>query len=137
MSPQPLRYLFVYGTLMAGECRHPLLAAGMIRSIAVAAVRGTLFNLGDYPGMVLGGETTVAGELVEFLNLDGILGLLDAEEGPEYLREVVEVNLPHGRNQRAWSYVLAAPPANALLIESGDWRSRSASEPPTATLAAP
>src|SRR5207302_373144 len=45
--------LFVYGTLMRGECRHHLLAAGYPTCILLAEAPGALHDFGDYPGLRL------------------------------------------------------------------------------------
>ncbi len=120
----PSRCLFVYGTLMTGECRHQLLQAGEIESITAASVSGVLFDLGEYPGIILSPECTVYGEFIAFKCLEAILNRLDEEEGPEYRRELLSVNLLDGRKRSAWAYLLASAPKHARLIPSGDWRAR-------------
>jgi gamma-glutamylcyclotransferase (GGCT)/AIG2-like uncharacterized protein YtfP len=117
-------YLFAYGTLMSGEFRHWMLAAGGMESVVTASVEGILFDLGEYPGLVLSGSGAVLGELIRFRNLAIILQRLDEEEGAEYRREAVRVRLSDGSTQAAWAYVLAMVPASKPVIASGDWRSR-------------
>lgn len=116
-------YLFAYGTLMSGECRHWMLAAGGIESVVTASVSGMLLDLGEYPGLVLSKKGAVRGELIRFRN-PAILERLDEEEGAEYRREVVRVRLSDGSTQAAWAYVLVTVPASKPVIASGDWRSR-------------
>ncbi len=116
---------------MTGECRHPLLSDGEIQSIQAASVRGSLFHLGGYPGMVLAGTSDVRGELIEFRDLPSILPLLDEEEGSEYRRELVTAVLRSGDEVVAWSYVLPGEPADRALISSGNWRSASSIVPPS------
>jgi gamma-glutamylcyclotransferase (GGCT)/AIG2-like uncharacterized protein YtfP len=55
--------VFVYGTLLTGESNHRI-AAPFVRSVEPGAVRGTLYDVGPYPALVVGGEDdgTVAGE---------------------------------------------------------------------------
>jgi Gamma-glutamyl cyclotransferase, AIG2-like len=49
-------WLFVYGTLMPGRLRWPLVAADVVRQ-RPSAVRGTLYDTGrGYPALVVGVE---------------------------------------------------------------------------------
>ena len=116
--------LFAYGTLRSGECRHWLLEPGKVKSSILGSVRGTLFDLGDYPGMRLEAEASrkVQGEIFEFEDLERILALLDEEEGPDYRRELVSVQSADGQEIQAWAYVLISEPAGAPEITTGDWR---------------
>ncbi|QDV28934.1 AIG2-like family protein [Planctopirus ephydatiae] len=53
-TPAPLiRQLFVYGTLMQGECRHPFLENVGSRLVSPRITRGSLVNLGTFPAMIL------------------------------------------------------------------------------------
>lgn len=117
----PLGRLFVYGTLMSGESRHPWLA-GAVGTPARAP--GQLIDMGEFPGLVPGpGE--VAGELYH-IDL-ALLEKLDQVEdfrgygvaGSLYRRIIVTVD-----GAPAWTYRLIAPPAGAPAIASGDWRRR-------------
>ncbi len=114
-------WMFVYGTLRAGQPNARLLA-GLTRHQASA--RGVLHDFGAYPGMVLG-HGAVTGEIVP---LDPArLAALDALEqalpfgapGGAYRRTVVEVTLPDGGRLRAQCYVMDA--ADAPVIPGGDW----------------
>lgn len=121
--------LFVYGTLMRGECRHRHL--GRFRFIAPAVASGTLLDCGDYPALRLDGAGTVRGELVELGDIAD-LRRLDQVEGFHgfaspmswFRRTLITVRLPSGEARRAWVY--AGHSALALargVIPSGDWRS--------------
>jgi len=114
-------WLFVYGTLRAGQANAHLLE-GLTRHPATA--RGALHDFGAYPGMVLG-EGRVTGEIVP---LDPArLPALDALEGAApfgapggaYRRTVIEVALVNGSRLRAQTYVMDA--AGAPRIPGGDW----------------
>lgn len=62
--PQPSdRYVFVYGTLRKGEERDINRLQPAPRWIGRASVAGAIYHLGRYPGLVLGGEGTVHGEV--------------------------------------------------------------------------
>ncbi|AFH65410.1 gamma-glutamylcyclotransferase family protein [Paenibacillus caseinilyticus] len=55
--------VFVYGTLLQGESNHGIVAPYLL-SVRPGAVRGTLYDAGSYPALVLSGEA-VSAPLVE------------------------------------------------------------------------
>lgn len=128
-SSEPAR-LFVYGTLMRGERLAPSLAALNPRDIEPATTTGTLFDLGDYPGLVLAGEDLVRGELVTLPDPEAAFAVLDEIEGfggddaPDnlYERRTVTVVTSGGLSIKCWTYVYAAEMVAAVRIASGDWR---------------
>jgi gamma-glutamylcyclotransferase (GGCT)/AIG2-like uncharacterized protein YtfP len=62
--PQPsARYVFVYGTLRKGEERDINRLRPAPRWIGRASIAGVMHHLGSYPGLVLGGQGTVRGEV--------------------------------------------------------------------------
>ena len=63
MSQPSARYVFVYGTLRKGEERDINCLRPAPRWIGRATVAGVMHHLGSYPGLVLGGEGTVHGEV--------------------------------------------------------------------------
>jgi gamma-glutamylcyclotransferase (GGCT)/AIG2-like uncharacterized protein YtfP len=110
---------------MSGYSRHHLLASGGILSIEPATLAGTLFHLGDYPGMHLShdGSKRVHGEYIALRELDDrLLSALDQEEGAEYERELVTLQLRNGKEATAWTYVYLGNPGDDAVISSGDWR---------------
>jgi gamma-glutamylcyclotransferase (GGCT)/AIG2-like uncharacterized protein YtfP len=126
--------IFVYGTLRkdaAHELFHVL--ARNAAFVGEAVVRGRLFNLGSYPGLVLsdGPAETVKGELYEIVHSkrEAVLDLLDHYEGcapddrqpHEYRRELVEVSTTTGANVQAWVYLLNRPTDGLEPIDSGDY----------------
>ena len=59
-----MRWLFVYGTLMPGRLRWPLIADDVVRQ-RPSAVPGTLYDTGlGYPAFVVGGDHRVPGWLL-------------------------------------------------------------------------
>jgi gamma-glutamylcyclotransferase (GGCT)/AIG2-like uncharacterized protein YtfP len=99
MSPQPVRYVFVYGTLRRGEERDINRLAPAPRWVGHASVAGTLHHLGAYPGLVLGGQDLVRGEVYEISpelerQLDEIEEVWPQQSG-EYIRREVPVALDH------------------------------------------
>jgi len=126
------RALFVYGTLRRDPA-HKLyhLLARHARFLGDASVRGRLYDLGSYPGMVLSDQNdVVVGELYEIqTNWVDVIDQLDEYEGcassdplpHEYRREIVEALRPNGERIHAWAYVLNRDPQRLRRIESGDY----------------
>jgi len=54
-----LNRIFVYGTLMEGECRHHVLLEHGLRAIENARVSGQLLDLGRYPGLIAAPPTEI------------------------------------------------------------------------------
>ena len=140
MPSLPTRHVFVYGTLRRGEQRDINFLTPAPRWLGSASLEGVLYDLGEYPGLVLGcepvpGQTKVKGEVYEIASeleplLDQIEGVLPEPNG-EYARRHMLVHLepPLARNERA-----LAPPLTCLVyvvtpgrvagcrvIKSGDW----------------
>ncbi len=125
------RAVFVYGTLMRDELRHPMVARHGPRRVANASVAGRLLDFGAYPGWVPA-EGCVHGELVELDDPGDVLEELDEVEdfagygapGSLYRRVVVDVRLDTGERELAWTYRYVGPTDFASPIRSGDWRAR-------------
>ena len=62
-KPPTVSLLFVYGTLRMGGSNDIRRFGPYSRLLGPARVRGRLHDLGDYPGLVLGGLDWVSGEL--------------------------------------------------------------------------
>ena len=127
--------LFVYGTLMSGECAHARLeAGGSRRSLGRCSVAGRLYTFGDWPGLVRADEpgARVFGELYRFERIDELFALLDPYEdcpGPTgasglFRRALVDVDGPIASPRKAWTYYYAGSLAAGTLLSSGDWRAR-------------
>lgn len=112
--------LFAYGTLMRGEPAHGLLGDARWIVDAHTEPAFTLLNMGEYPALLEGGSTRVAGEIYE---IDAsLLEALDRyEEAPAvYARRVLRIGA-----YDALAYVLKLEhAAQRVVIASGDWRSR-------------
>jgi gamma-glutamylcyclotransferase (GGCT)/AIG2-like uncharacterized protein YtfP len=131
--------LFVYGTLRddpAHEMFHVL--ARNAKFVGEATVAGRLYDLGEYPGLVLSSDGTdrVKGELYRLneATAKNALSVLDDYEGlgatdplpHEYRRALVTACLTDGRSITAWAYILDRPSSSLPRIMSGDfseWRS--------------
>lgn len=57
------RHVFVYGTLRRGDVRDITRLHPAPRFVGMASVAGVLYDLGPYPGVVLGGPGRVCGEV--------------------------------------------------------------------------
>jgi gamma-glutamylcyclotransferase (GGCT)/AIG2-like uncharacterized protein YtfP len=57
--------IFVYGSLLRGQANHGLLADSRYVGPAETPPRYTLVDLGEFPGLLAGGSTAVAGEVYE------------------------------------------------------------------------
>jgi gamma-glutamylcyclotransferase (GGCT)/AIG2-like uncharacterized protein YtfP len=108
--------LFVYGTLHPDRAPLAILpTVRRLRSRGPATVRGTLYPLGQYPGLLLPGPVPreVAGELFQLPSDPAVLARLDAYEdfrpadpaGSLFLRIQTCATLPGGNRQTCWVYV--------------------------------
>ena len=113
--------VFVYGTLRRGGVRAMPDLFPEAKFIGQAKVRGNLYDLGTYPGLLLDeSDSLVVGEVYEVD--DETLGKLDEIEASSlYRRKQVEVSLA-GRKVTCWVYVDNSRlyPGRTLII-SGDW----------------
>ena len=104
--------------------RSPLRDAKLVSKASLA---GTLYDLGDYPGILRNSnQRRVLGELFELDESRGpsILRHLDEYEGPEFVRQRGFVTQRDGKRRLAWFYVLRKPPNPARIISSGRFRQR-------------
>lgn len=71
--------------------------------------------------LVLGGETQVQGELLEFEEEDAVFEKMDAfERAYGYSRKEISVDTSEGV-RLAWAYIPDQLPADAVLIPGGDY----------------
>ncbi len=114
-------FVFVYGTLRSGGAGAMATRFPSAKFIAGAKVCGRLYDLNEYPGLVLDeSKSLVTGEVYEVD--DETLNQLDEfEAASNYLRKQVEI--PLGNNRRTcWTYE-PDPRFYSLetLIATGDW----------------
>jgi gamma-glutamylcyclotransferase (GGCT)/AIG2-like uncharacterized protein YtfP len=119
--------ILVYGSLMRGFESHESMDLPARADFAGDAhCVGTLYDLGDYPGMTFEGDGRVRGELYRTHD-DGLIDDMDRFEGyyPESSEDSVFVRHLHevvDRDLKAWVYVYNGPTEEAAVVESGDWR---------------
>jgi len=127
----PLDKLFVYGTLMEGECRHSSTKQLCNGEARVATTQGQLLDLGDFPGMVHGNQT-VQGEVYNLDQVYEALQTLDSIEGfygydsnhSLYTRTIIAIETEQG-TEWAWTYIYNSNNDEPVqMIDSGDWRNR-------------
>jgi gamma-glutamylcyclotransferase (GGCT)/AIG2-like uncharacterized protein YtfP len=133
-STQAVPYLFAYGTLRKA-CGHEMhrVLEHAARCIGKATVRGALYDLGSYPGLVIAGDDVelVRGEVyaldpdraqATLADLDRYEGCAAADPEPhEYRRETARVTLDDGTELAAVTYVLNRSHAGLTRIPGGDY----------------
>lgn len=122
----PVR-VFVYGTLLAGEPNHRVLAGARLVAEGRTQPAFELRDLGPFPGLVHGGGHAVVGEVYEVD--DATLAALDRLEGhPRFYRRTT-VSLADG--EQVWTYLLGPEQVEGRpIIRSGSWRARRQEERP-------
>lgn len=138
--PAALDALFVYGTLLPGECRAGAIPRERVLGRVAAVTAGTLHaTAGDYPALhwpPAPGEPDqgpVRGECLHIADLPGLLPMLDriegfggyadpAGSGSLFHRTLLTVTTADGRYVTAWAYV-AAPGCRLGAVIAGEcWR---------------
>jgi len=120
-------FIFLYGSLMRGfEMHEGLDLPSMTVFLGEARCKGTLYDLGKYPGMTLEGNGRVRGELYRVRN-ENAMDVVDRHEGyyPESRRESTYVRRLEemvDRDLMAWVYVYNGPTNGQDVIDSGSWR---------------
>jgi gamma-glutamylcyclotransferase (GGCT)/AIG2-like uncharacterized protein YtfP len=104
---------------MRGYALHRTLTRGAT-PVGEATVRGSLLDLGRYPGLIEG-RGRVRGEVYRLDDAE-LLPLLDREEGYNFERRRAVVTLAGGRRAWAWLYRYRGPRERARPIADGDYR---------------
>ncbi|MEO5509140.1 MAG: gamma-glutamylcyclotransferase family protein [Longimicrobiales bacterium] len=118
--------LFAYGTLRDASNDAGLLS-GCTR-VGNASVRGTLYDLVDFPALMMYGETTITGTV--WCCPAALLPALDANEAMAdglFRRSATAVRLDNGDELPCWVYVAGPRLARMLTPEAalttGTWSS--------------
>ena len=140
-DPRATQYLLVYGTLATGELAGAKLElsrslTSSLKRVGRRVVRGMLYDLGSYPGLV-SGSGAVQAELYELTDPE-VLELIDAYEGFQpgdpggslFVRRAVRVprytSGPEAKwfegSLDAWIYYYNGPVEGRTLIARGSWR---------------
>lgn len=121
------RKVFVYGSLRQGASNAWRMKKA--RLMGQAKVKGTLVKITWYPGLVLGGENWVQGEVYEvdddlLVELDAFEGIHpDGSDNGEYRRLNYEVQLETGSLLYCEVYEWQLGIVDYETIASGDWLS--------------
>ncbi len=135
MTATATRHVFVYGTLRRGDVRDITRLQPAPQFIGMASVAGVLYDLGPYPGLLLGGAGRVVGEVYAISaglerRLDEIEEVWPQQSG-EYSRREVAVQMqdaPAATGPVCLVYEInPARLAGCPVIGGGDWRRRAAS----------
>ena len=126
-------YLFVYGTLRK-ECESGAHKEYLRRAdyVSPAKIRGQLFMVDYYPGLVLSetehwaiGEIYLLEDEAQLHDLDVYEGCAKKSPQPhEYERRMAEVILSSGEIMQAWTYVYQQDITELKMIDSGDFLNR-------------
>ncbi len=128
MTASPDLHVFVYGTLRRGEANDINRRQPAPRYLGRARIGGVLYDLGPYPGLVLGGTDPVLGEVYAVTpelerQLDVIEEVAPVPSG-EYARRQVELVLD-GRPLRCLVYEIDPQRVRGRpRITTGDWQQR-------------
>lgn len=125
------RLVFVYGTLRRGEANDITQLQPAPRFVGLAFIMGTLYDLGDYPGLLLPGSapSQVSGEVYAVepaleQRLDMVEGILPDDTG-EYTKRVCSVQVA-GATRHCLVYEIAPDRLlQAPIITGGDWVRRN------------
>jgi gamma-glutamylcyclotransferase (GGCT)/AIG2-like uncharacterized protein YtfP len=118
-------YVFVYGTLRQGDDNDINRLQPAPRPMGLATVCGTMYHLGAYPGVVLGGSNQVVGEVYAIsAPLQQVLDEIEEvypQQRDEYFKRVVRVDvqgneIPCVVYEINPVYIVGRP-----AIKSGDW----------------
>ncbi|MDP3850938.1 MAG: gamma-glutamylcyclotransferase family protein [Luteolibacter sp.] len=123
----PGEKVFVYGTLRCGGSNHFRMAGADY--LAAGTVRGRLYGIDWYPGLVLdeaAAETT--GEVYQVS--PELMESLDDFEGNEYRPVRAMVTLSDATPLSAWVWEWLGPCDESQRIVSGDWLSPPRSAEP-------
>ena len=128
----PSNVMFVYGTLRkdtASPMAHIIDAYCDV--IGEGYILGSLYDLGRYPGVLVGHEHPgkVFGQLFRLNDEQKVLAEFDyyeecSDDFPKphlYIREAVDVYLPDGEKGKAWVYIYNRDVSEATLIPEGNY----------------
>lgn len=131
MTPITPQFLFVYGTLLPGLAP-PVIAptVARLRRLGRGLVRGQLYDLGRYPGLILAGHgPRVQGQVFALPPDPDVLRRLDRYEGffpdaperSEFIRRSWPVMVPGHGALACWVYEYGRPPLRATIVPDGDY----------------
>lgn len=122
------RHVFVYGTLRAGGSNDISRFRPLPERVGEGTLAGTLYDLGAYPGAVLGGDGVLQGEVYRITpSVEAALDRLEevAQDGSgEYRKRECAVWVGAGTVQCLVYEIDPSRVAGRAVIASGDWFAR-------------
>ena len=119
------RHVFVYGTLRRGGINDITRLLPTPRFVGTARVRGVLYHLGAYPGLTLGGDQWVLGEVYAIEPaLEPILDDIEdlgSHPTDEYIKRDVLVEMDGGSVACLIYEINPKYALPALRVHGGDW----------------
>lgn len=127
IMPEGMRHVFVYGTLRRGGRNDINRLEPPPRYVGMGEVKGRLYHMDWYPGLMLGGEeaVTVVGEVYEVSPqlesvLDEIEGIVPGEDS-EYFKRTLDIDV-NGRPLPCFLYEINPSRVRGKQpIGHGDW----------------
>jgi len=124
-SPEVARHVFVYGTLRRGGRNDIARYRPRPEYVADARIEGTLYDLGAYPGAVLGGQGWIAGEVYRITaaveaELDALEEVMPDDSG-EYIKREVPVSVGQRWLECLVYEIHADRTSGRRVIAGGDW----------------
>ena len=118
-----LDQVFVYGTLLEGECREKPMN-DISSSKSKTKILGKMYDIGSYPAITNGdneihGELHMANDPKSIMTLDCIEGFHGYGDSSLYHRKVVTCD-----GKLCWTYFWNNSVENLSEIESGNWKNR-------------
>ena len=120
-----VNHVIFYGTLCEIDVRKALKINDSLQFVSICSVSGSLYNLGEYPGLVLGTNSIITAQLYLIKNPSCLHILDDYEEyNPNdlknslYIRKMIE--LPEF-DCFAWIYEYNKKVTQEQLIVNGNW----------------
>jgi gamma-glutamylcyclotransferase (GGCT)/AIG2-like uncharacterized protein YtfP len=125
LPPTAERLFFVYGTLRRGDDNDITRLQPAPRWVGAASIKGVMYHLGGYPGVALGGDTDVVGEVYAVgTALEAQLDAIESEypaQADEYFKRDIAVWVD---GQKLACHVYEINPSYVVgkpVIASGDW----------------
>lgn len=123
-------YLFVYGTLLQAGNEYARYLTSHCKLMGPAKFKGTLYDIGQYPGAIANAfvDTYVHGSIFLMDDATSVLQVLDDYEGigpngphpHEYIRQLFDVETDAGQ-LNCWVYFYALPVNQYKQIVSGNY----------------
>lgn len=122
-TEEPIR-VAVYGTLMQGQGGQELAGvAGGMTYLGPCQLRGDLYDLGEYPGLVEG-DGWIRGEVFSLRDrsvlqrLDAYEGCVEGNPSSLFIRRSVHVA---GHEESCWVYYYNGTAGEGVRVANGDW----------------